>query len=318
MSRLNEAEIIGIFSSKLKISDLDDVAIANLGRLQSGGRIALKCDMLVASTDVPPTMTPEQTARKSIVACVSDFASKGIRPLAAMVALALPSDVTPSYVAGLAKGFAGASREFGVSIIGGDTNSISNETVIDCSMIGIAPASIPKRNGAMPGDAVAVSGTFGLQSAGLKILLHGARAAKQFEKKAMRSVLRPEPAIKFGLGMSRYFSASMDSSDGLAISLYTIASQSRADIVIESMPTERGLGEFARENGYDPEGLALFGGEEYEIVCTIPKSRISAVIRAAKASKVRLIQIGKVVEGSGSVLYRGKAIERKGYDHFAR
>lgn len=156
-----------------------------------------------------------------------------------------------------------------------------------------------------------------MEAAGLKILMQGARAEEKFGNRAMRSVLEPKPALSFGLGLSRYFSASMDSSDGLAISLYTIASQSKVDMAIESMPAAPGLDGFAKANGYDRDGLALFGGEEYEIVCTIPRSRFAAASRAARANKVRLIQIGQVTEGSGNVLYRGRVVERKGYDHFA-
>src|SRR5262249_54333206 len=159
-----------IFASALRIKELDDISLVRLG---AKSRIALKCDMLVASTDVPPGMSPAQVARKSVVSCVSDFASKGVKPVAAMISLGLPRDAEPNYIRGLAKGFAIASREFDVQIVGGDTNSTFGETVIDCSMVGIAK-TIPARRGARPGDVVAVSGYFGLPPAGLRILMDGA------------------------------------------------------------------------------------------------------------------------------------------------
>ena len=91
----------------------------------------------------------------------------------------------------------GASKEFGVRIIGGDTNE-ANGLVIDCSMIGFA-SKMPTRKGANPGDVVVTSGTFGLPSAGLEILMRNAKGAGVFRKHAMESVLVPKPRQHFGI-----------------------------------------------------------------------------------------------------------------------
>src|SRR5574341_536953 len=142
MTKLSEKDVIGIFSSALGIADLDDVAAIPLGKKM----LVFKTDMLVGATDVPEQMTPRQAARKSVVACASDFAAKGARPLAAMISLGLPRGITRGYVEELARGFKAASKEFGVKIVGGDTNE-ARALVIDCSMIGLAD-KIPPRSGA--------------------------------------------------------------------------------------------------------------------------------------------------------------------------
>jgi thiamine-monophosphate kinase len=275
-----------------------------------------KSDMLVASTDVPPGMVAWQAARKSIVSCASDLAAKGVKPDSAMISIGLPRNCTRPYVEGLAQGLAVASREFGVKIVGGDTNEAMG-LVIDCSMVGFARGKLPKRNGAKPGDLVVVSGTFGLAPAGLSIMMQNATSAGMFRKQAVESVLRPSPRQGFGMALAKYFSSSIDSSDGLAISLYELAGQSRVNIIIDNMPAADGVDKFAQENGLDVHELVFHGGEEYEIVATIPKAKLKQAETAAKKARFNLDVIGRVQEGTGDVFVGKKLLENKGYVHFS-
>lgn len=330
--QLDEKGIIRIFSRELGISDLDDVATLVIAGSSNSNRrkgLVFKADMLVASTDVPPQMSPRQIAKKSIVACASDLAAKGARPLAAMISLGLPAELANrAYVKELARGFQAASREFGVKIVGGDTNA-AKELVIDCSMIGTIQngySRIPKRAGAKPGDAVVASGRFGYSASGLAVLLKGVRAQCMFGKKAVASVLEPKPRQAFGLALARYFSSSIDSSDGLAASLYEIAVQSGVDIAIDyDAVRAEGLQEFANSNGLDARELVFHGGEEYEIVATMPKPLLSKARAAAKKAGCDLYVIGSVKKrGVGRVTTTttttaatGKRlVEKRGYLHF--
>jgi thiamine-monophosphate kinase len=315
MTKLDEKEIIGIFANKLGISNLDDVALLDKG-------IVIKSDMLVASTDVPPGMEAWQVARKSVVSCISDLAAKGVKPHAAVISLGIPNSYSTqrSNIEGLARGFAIASKEFAVKIVGGDTNE-AGELVIDCSMIGFPVFKIPTRSGASPGDYVIVSGAFGLAPAGLAILLQQKEitASSIFRKRAVKSVLEPHPRQSFGLVIARYSSASIDSSDGLAVSLYELASQSKGvDITIYRIPAVEGLDKFARENRFETQELVFHGGEEYEIVATIPPTKIRQAEAAARKAGVSLQVIGRVQRGSGSVFVRKKLLENRGYVHFHR
>ncbi|MGI0023916.1 MAG: thiamine-phosphate kinase [Nitrososphaera sp.] len=310
MKKLDEREIIRILTARLGIQELDDVA-------RVGRKIVIKCDMLVASTDVPLAMGPWQVARKSIVSCASDLASKGAKPLAAMVSLGIPISCTRAYVEGLANGFARASREFGVKIVGGDTNEAS-DLIIDCCMIGtLTIRKMPMRGGAKPGDIVVLSGPFGLPAAGLSILLYNARAAGTFRRQAIESVLVPVPRQRFGAALAKFFSSSIDSSDGLAISLYELATNAGVDFVIDSAPAARGLEDFAMENNIDADELVFHGGEEYEIVATIPRSNLKRAESAAKKAKVDLRIIGNVRTGPGRVFVGKRLLENRGYVHFS-
>jgi thiamine-monophosphate kinase len=310
--RLDEKEVIRVLSSALGIGDLDDVAT-----IDCGSKLVFKSDMLVAMTDVPAQMKPWQIARKSVVSCASDLAAKGATPVAAMISLGLPGGITRGYVEELARGFKVASQEFGVKIVGGDTNE-AKDLVIDCSMIGAINYPVPPRSGAKAGDAVVVSGKFGYSAAGLAMLLKGARATGRLRQVAINSVLEPKPMQVFGAELARFFSSSIDSSDGLAVSLYEIATQSKVDIRVDyDLVRAEGIDEFAEANsGLAARELVFHGGEEYEIVATVPAKLLKKAQQAAKKAGVDLYVIGRVEKGAGRVYDGRTLLENRGYVHF--
>ena len=324
MRESREQQIINILSSQLRLQKqpfpLDDVALIDLGRTKRPLLLAFKCDMLVGSTDIPPFMKLWQVARKSIVSCVSDFAAKGLTPSVCILSLGLPRSISLYNIKELTYGFRRASKEFGINIIGGDTNH-SNEFTIDCSMFGhsILPIStIPAQSGAKPGDVIVTSGVFGQTAAGLKIVLNNARVKKQNKAKYTSSVMLPKPRLKFGISLRKFLSSSIDSSDGLASSLYRLAIKSNVDFHVESIPIASGIDEFASENGIRSKELVMYGGEEFEIVGTIPIGRLSKARQVARTKGLKLIEIGKVLRGTGKVFLTRKddipeEVENRGY-----
>jgi len=273
-----------------------------------------KADMLVATTDAPVQMTPSQIARKSIVACVSDLAAKGVKPEYCLISLGLPRELaTRKYVIDLARGFASAESEYRLRIIGGDTNATSRDPVIDCSIFGFAN-SLVLRRGAKPGDLIGVSGKFGIQQAGLLLLLNKAKSSDQsFSKAAIDSVLEPNARLDLGLRVSRYLSSCIDSSDGLAISLYHLAESSKVSFDLHDLPIHSGVSNFAKENGLVDSELVLFGGEEYELVCTYSSDHESDL------KKLGVNTIGTVKESRNrryQVRLNGRLVTRRGWLHF--
>lgn len=324
MRESREQQIINILSSQLRLHKqpfpLDDVALIDLGRTKRPRLLAFKCDMLVGSTDIPPFMKSWQVARKSIVSCISDFAAKGLTPSVCILSLGLPRSISLHTIKGLAYGFRKASKEFGIDIIGGDTNH-SNEFTIDCSMFGhsnLPIFTIPAQSGAKPGDVIVSSGVFGQTAAGLKIVLNNARVKKQNKAKYTSSVMLPKPRIKFGISLRKFFSSSIDSSDGLASSLCQLAIKSNVDFHIERIPIASGIDKFASENGILSKELVMYGGEEFEIVGTIPLGRLSGARQVATLKGLKLIEMGKVSRGTGKVFLRRNGdipeeLENRGY-----
>jgi thiamine-monophosphate kinase len=237
MKKLDESEIIKKFQSVFGEKDFvsEDVESFSVGKT----RVIVKVDTLVESTDIPPQMSLKDAARKSIVASVSDFASKGVKPEFGIISFNLPATISEREISEIAQGVKRASHEFGVKILGGDTNQ-GKELVFHVCLFGSAK-KIPKREGAKPGDLIFASGPFGLTGAGLQILLKKIKANDGFAKAAIKSVLRPSPRLKFGLKASSYFTSSMDSSDGLSATLNEMARQSKCKFVVENIPFKKGV-----------------------------------------------------------------------------
>ncbi len=318
---LDEYDIINLISgrfSKLPQGYLpigDDVAVIPPGR--KGDGVVLKCDMLVARTDVPPGMSWKTAGRKAVAMCVSDFAAKGVRPTAFMVSVGLRRGTTEGQVVELASGLLEASREWDVRLVGGDTSE-ADDLIIDCSMAGFA-RKVVRRDGARPGEYVVTTGPFGQTAAGLRILMEGAKAEPRFRKMAVSSVCVPKPKLDLGVALSRYLSSSIDSSDGLAISLHTISEMSGVGMRLTQLPYVKGLEKFASQNSYSAEELALYGGEEYEIVGTIKKGRIQEAKSNARSLGYELRVIGETLSArtqSDITLADGRKVRKDGWIHF--
>ena len=121
MTKLDESAIIKIFQSKLGNNKFisEDVEIFNSGKT----KIVVKTDTLVESTDIPSKMKLSDAARKSVVACVSDFAPKGNKPQYGIISVNLPKTISRLKIDEIAKGFRKACDEYDISILGGDTNA---------------------------------------------------------------------------------------------------------------------------------------------------------------------------------------------------
>ena len=316
MKSPDETKIIKTFQnrfgkkSRFQPEDVEVLKIKN-------AKFVVKSDMLVQSTDIPIGMRLGEIARKSLVSCVSDFACKGIKPIFATIALAIPRGFTQKMINELANGFRKSAEEFGLHIVGGDTNE-GKELVIEISMFGDGNKKMPSRGGAKTGDIIITSGPFGYSSAGLKIVLDGYKAESNIAKRFRNAIFRPNPRLDFGLKAVRYFSSSMDSSDGLAITLNDMSEQSKKKFVITSVPTENNVIKFARQNKMNFEDLVFCGGEEYEIVFTVHPRDLNRVRNLAKKMNVSLYEIGYVSNGKNVVLVdndRPRVIKRCGWTH---
>ena len=312
MSKLDESEIIKIFQRKLGNKNFvsEDVESFKLTK----PNIIAKTDTLVESTDIPPKMKLEQAARKSVVACVSDFAAKGVKPEYGIISVNFPSSITRTKVEEAASGFRKACKEFGISILGGDTNA-GREIVFNVCLFGSAK-NIVARKGSKKNDLIFATGPFGYTAAGLTILLHKKKGKKEFTKKAIQSVILAKPRVDFGLKNKKYFTSSMDSSDGLSTTLNEMAKQSKKKFVITNSPHRKDLEEFAKSN---LEKMVFHGGEEYEFVFTVNPKHKANLLRNAKLLKTPIIEIGHVTTGKGVVLQKNNKtipLKDKGWKHF--
>lgn len=324
VEELGERKIIDIILGSLEVMPNapvpfgDDVSAVDIG----GGRLAvIKTDMLVGKTDVPRGMTMWQASRKAVVMNISDLAAKGTQPQAVLAAVGLPRGLTEKDVEQIGSGLNAGARQYGAYVLGGDTNEAS-DLVISCAAFGICEKrSFMRRSGAKPGDLVATTGFFGRTSAGLKILLEGLSAPSEIREQLVEAVLMPQARLKEGLALAATgaVSASIDSSDGLAWSLHEISRASHVGFLIDFLPVAEEVVEFADSHGLNAAELALYGGEEYELVVTVKPELWSRAEAAVKKVGGSLTKIGTVTAKPRVLLKvkdRTVNVEARGWEHF--
>jgi len=283
--------------------------------------LVVNVDTFVRETDWLSGMTAAQVGRKTAVMTLSDLAAKGATPICTMLSLCVPEDFEADEANEIVRGFSQYGLKAGIPFIGGDMG-MSSDVVLTGVGLGVAPPEgIIPRNGAKPGDIVAVTGYFGFTSVAFEVLLRGREVEPDLHKKALLAAYKPAINLDIvpALAKEGAITASMDSSDGLGISLNTIAKQSKVSMVIERLPSARGVEEFARKNMLDEMKIVMQGGEEFHLIVTIPEDKFEKAQEIASTKRVPLIDIGYVQKGD-RVAYESSEgyvdIPFSGYDNF--
>lgn len=295
--------------------DASDIPLAD------STHMIVKVDTFNSGSDWLPGMTEAQAGRKTAVMAMSDLAAKGAAPIASMLSLCVPKDQEANSVREMIRGYSQYCTMNGARFIGGDMGT-SCETVLTAVMLGTAVGDrIVARTGARRGDIVAVTGVFGLTSVAFRILLDGLSSSETLRSRALTAVYRPEINLRLvpALAHAQAVTATMDSSDGLAITLNTIASQSNLAFSIDRLPVAEGVAEFAESHGFNLLDVVARGGEEFSLVLTVPADKWDKAVSIARQSRAELIPIGHAHEGNG-VLWESPegpvVIPPVGYDDF--
>jgi thiamine-monophosphate kinase len=285
--------------------------------------LVINTDMFVRKTDAPPGMSAKQIGQKVIVMNVSDLAAKGATPVGFLSALGFPSDYGKKNIEELLQGFKEACALYRMPYLGGDTNE-ADDMVIAGIALGITNKDeLISRAGAQVGDLACVTGMFGKTAAGFKILLENLECPEHLREEFIKSIFHPQARLDEGIALakSRTTTASIDSSDGLAWSLHEIATASNIGVEINKLPIDLSVEEFTRLNKLDPFDLCFYGGEEFELIVTIPPEKIVHASAALNAVKGLLIPIGRIVKAEGLFYIEGnkkREIYPRGYEHFTK
>jgi len=239
-------------------------------------------------------------------AAISDIAAMGGKPLYITISLAVPNN---KIISGLTDGIKKSVNRHKVLIVGGDT-TYSKILSISITVLGICNDPT-YRHGARPGDTVYITGYTGLSAAGLYALKKNLKGSKTLKKKHKK----PTARIKQGQALAKQATAMIDISDGLASELYHIAFQSKVNIEITKIPIHPILKIFCKEQKLDPKIFVLYGGEDYELLLTGAKTKLSTT--------QGLIEIGKVTGKSKKaqvyIKHKNKSVlldPQKGFKHF--
>jgi len=288
----------------------DDCAAIEIG----DNYVVITTDMLAQETDVPPQAKPWQIGWYAVAINLSDLAAKGAKPLAFLSSVALPGDLSVEFLEELYKGMNRCAKEYGCSIVGGDTNSHYN-LVISGSAVGIMNKDeFIRRSGAKKGDVVAVTGELGLAALGLEILLENEAMIKNHER-AINALLTPKPRVKEGIFLAKNHlcTSSIDISDGLASSLHQLSRASKVGFLIDFdlLPIDKEVEKWSKDEEH-LEKLALYSGGEYELLVTMSEENF-------EIARKKIKRIGYVTKETGVLMKKGKKekeLKDYGYVHF--
>jgi len=284
-------------------------------------------DMVVSGVHFFADDPPDAIAEKALGVNLSDLAAKGADPIGFLLAIALPSDWTEDWLAQFAQGLGAAAARGRCALLGGDTTRASGPLVISVTAFGSVPKGrMVPRTGAKPGDLIAVTGTIGDAALGLKI-----RGTPEAEWVAELSetnysylldrYLRPKPRNALVAGLRACANSAMDVSDGL---IGDIAKMLRASDVsgilnIEKVPLSSSA-QYAISMHPALLTEAVTGGDDYEILFTLPPDRLEAMRIASRAVNIPITIIGEVKIGNAplSVTHKGEIFHTRSgsYSHF--
>jgi thiamine-monophosphate kinase len=228
-------------------------------------------DQIAAGTDFFVEDPAGTVAQKALRVNLSDLAAKGARPAYYLLNMALPLPAREKWLEEFARGLSEDQRQFGISLLGGDTSATEGPLSISVTAIGFVPKGrMVKRSGAKVGDAVYVTGTIGDSGGGLALLKDEADGLDEAARTYLVNCYRvPQPPVTFGENLCDIAHASVDVSDGLIADLGHLALASSVSIVVE--------GEYVP---LSPALKALWGagtlmravatGDDYQIAFTAP------------------------------------------------
>jgi thiamine-monophosphate kinase len=306
----------------------DDAALVEFGPHLG----VLTTDMLVEGVDFErPAFAPRDLGYKALVANLSDVAAMGGSPRYALVSLGLPGEMDPAWVVELYGGAREAADEHGVAVVGGDL-SRAPLVVVSVAVTGeVAAGGAVTRSGARPGDRVLVTGALGAAAGGFRLTRAdpadaGPAVGTTWGRSLLGAYFRPVARVGEGETLARSgATAMMDISDGLAKDLSRLCRESEvgAAVVLSNLPVAADLVDLAHVLAdVDPIDLALSGGEDFELLATLPPT---AVVGAAQRLRERfgtpLTEIGEIRAQPGLVAVERDRTERAlqpgGWDHFA-
>jgi thiamine-monophosphate kinase len=308
-------------SERLIVSIGDDTAAISLG----GETLLFTTDALVEGIHFNLDISSfYDVGWRAMASNISDIASMGGSPLWALVTVALRKEILVDRIKDLYRGMKEIADEFGVQIAGGDTVSSPGPIFINIAMIGVCKGKPITRSGARVGDAIFVTGDLGGSAAGLRYLLSRGMKEGDMEWWAKGIVSRhlfPTPRVKEGMKLAEMgITAMTDISDGLASELINISEMSGVGMLIyaDSIPISEETRAWAEISNTDPLDLALFGGEDYELVFTAPSGLTETLESFKDMAPIRRIGL---VDGSKSIRIlfpdgSERTIERRGYEHF--
>jgi thiamine-monophosphate kinase len=302
----------------------DDAAVLTPPK---GHALVVTADAVVGGVHFFADDPPDAIARKALRVNLSDLAAKGAKPAGFVLTLALPKTHGDTWLKAFARGLGGDARRYGCPLLGGDTVYTPGPVTISITAFGALPGgTMVRRTGARAGDHVIVTGTVGDAALGLRLRKERGAANRwkldaAMQRHLLARYLVPEPRYALAEVLRRHASAAMDVSDGLVGDLGKLcrASGVGAGIEVARVPLSRAA---RAAVAAEPKSIhtILTGGDDFEVVCTVPPRKLASFRAAARRARVTVTEIGRVVAG-GEVRFlapggRPLRFARASFSHF--
>ena len=305
----------------------DDAAVID----HFGKQSVITTDLLIEGVHFDLTYTPlRHLGYKSVVVNLSDVYAMNATPTQITLSLGFSNRFSVEALDEFYEGVYAACTTYGVDLIGGDTSSSQKGFIISVTAIGeVAPDKFVKRSTAQKGDLLCVSGDLGAAYVGLlflerekKIYMEspGVQPDLEGESYVIGKLLKPEARkdiIEFFAKEQIVPTAMMDISDGLSSEILHICKQSNLGCVLyeEKIPVAEEMKKAAFKFEIDPTACALSGGEDYELLFTIPQSEYDKLVLNEQISVVGYMTN---VEDGAHIITKGGSkhtITSQGWNH---
>jgi len=287
-----------------------------------GGYLILKIDGFSSYNSKYPWNSWRDFGWKGVTACTSDIVAKGGRPSAYLVSVGLEPSMNEEDGLEVMRGVAEAIRFYGGYLAGGDTNSSPKDVWIDVACIGFSSVD-PVARGGEPGGKIIITGRYGLHALAYyyyNLYLKGLIDLDEVPREIVEVTSRPIARVQINRVVERYrrcIKGAVDVSDSLAESLYLLSEASGFMVKLYDVPIDEKAFELSKAHNIDPVKLALYGGEEFEVVMVVDPICVDEILESIKDLGVPADVYGVVSEERGLGVYlRNNLIDRVGFKHF--
>ena len=315
---------VGPTPSHVQIGIGDDAAVMAPER---GAVDVLTTDCLVEGVHFRRDWTAlSAVGHKALAVSLSDLAAMGATPRASLLSLVLPDSLPVDDFDALVDGYVALATASGAALIGGNMTRSPGPVVVDVTAVGsVRRRRVMRRDTALAGDELYVTGQVGAAAAGLAMLTAAVprHAMNHAALACVARYERPDARVRCGTSVGRTgaASAAMDLSDGLAAAARGIAEASGLGVTIDAaaVPLHEGARSWAEQAGIDPVTFALAGGEDYEIAFAVrPRQRRKFLAACRRSAGLAVTRIGRFTAEPGAWLDRSGRTEPvpTGFNHF--
>ncbi len=274
--------------SQISVANGDDAAVFSL---RAGEELAVSVDTSIAGVHFPHATPAAAIGHKALAVNLSDMAAMGAQPRWFTLALTLP-EAEHDWLKAFSGGLKALADQHHISLIGGDTTR--GPLSITIQIMGTLPkGSALRRSGALPNDLICVTGTPGDAAAGLACLQGRLQLPLPEQTYCIERLNYPSPRLAFGRNIRQHAHSCIDISDGLMADLQHILAQSgvAATLLTEQIPVSPALSTLPADQR---RTLALAGGDDYELLLTLPPEKLDALHAVANATQTAVSVIGHI------------------------